>query len=1250
MAHALGGGGGGGRSTGPGTIAGNHEWEQIVELASGRMGDDIEGECEGERAELESGEAVLNVDDSKPLVEGWLAKQTILHSTTNRTPWRNRYFILKRGCIHYYDVIAEDAIHLKDFAVEHESSRLPIKLEGTEKFGYLLTLVFDQPIEGREAAGVKDDMANRMLYLAAESEEEKNNWLDWFVNVALGSESEQRKGWLMVRDKRTRAWKNRYFTLKGKTLHQHHRDQKPFRSQGIFPLAGAEVWSRDGFSFSVKARSGKILNLMADGQDVRDKWLRLILRVIKHYQANELHQTILEKEDYDMLDFTHKVKDWVDTERARVEKRVQDFLASGASCPPTSSPDGKFRILSIDGGGMRGLMNCILLSRLLMVFPDLFEKVNFWVGTSNGGMLAMAFAFGYSPALCRTLLELAGSKVFIKREGYTGVLNRAKFSSQALKILCDEVYGKLTLAQCPSFVLLPSLLLDNHAPDALQRACENRYYHNLPKRKDDRERRRRAVSFNTLRQRQQREQERRKREREAASQQAVPPPSEARPPSPALARKASSDSGRDEDHQHQHQHHHHQHHHHQQQQQEGPPSSPFFEIGSSPVDTSRPRPPPASFGGGGGPEYGEGEGEGDPRVNEMLSETASDLVMRTIAAPTYFPSHQQHVDGGMFAHDPASSALTLAISPYWLNKKLDEVVLLSFGTGKVNHYYEDDSHDWGYMQWVPKLAGVLWDGMIMQSEQMCHELLGDRYFRFNPVLQTEIPLDNPEAVPLLVDIALNIELGPLVAWVNENFYSTAAAKAEMHARGAASASDASSEEASPPAEGARGRVGSAQGRRVAFAASSSSSKAEGENNDASAEGDDHGTNDDDDDDDEAEVEGEGEEGERRRRSRMRQDQEGQVKREREAIEVWERREQEERERRERIERMEREKRERERRDREERERREQAERERVEREQREEREREQQRREAREREARERGDREARERQEAQEREAREEEERRQREVREREERERREREELEAIERRAQQMREIEEIERKAREERERLERARREEEEEAEREGERLLREAEAEEERRQMQEREERRRLREEEEARVAREAEERREREEKLLLEREAEEREAQRRQEEVKNADKQTRPVGGGGGMNFFEHEFTFEEAVLLAEEGAPLPPPGHKKRERTGSAAGSSQQQQQPPPHRRAGSPHTLAPRAAFAPVVVSSPVDDLFSFLTAPAGMGGGKNQDSSAGTTTTTSGGATSAVQDNPAAAAGGKKQPANLDDFFW
>jgi patatin-like phospholipase/acyl hydrolase len=51
----------------------------------------------------------------------------------------------------------------------------------------------------------------------------------------------------------------------------------------------------------------------------------------------------------------------------------------------------------------------------------------------------------------------------------------------------------------------------------------------------------------------------------------------------------------------------------------------------------------------------------EPRLFTNLSaseeeneELASDIVMRTTAAPTYFPSYQSYVDGGMFAHDPAS--------------------------------------------------------------------------------------------------------------------------------------------------------------------------------------------------------------------------------------------------------------------------------------------------------------------------------------------------------------------------------------------------------------------------------------------------------------------------------------------------------------------------------------------------------------------------------------------------------------------
>ncbi len=34
-----------------------------------------------------------------------------------------------------------------------------------------------------------------------------------------------------------------------------------------------------------------------------------------------------------------------------------------------------------------------------------------------------------------------------------------------------------------------------------------------------------------------------------------------------------------------------------------------------------------------------------------------------MAAPTFFPSYQGYIDGGVFAHNPSSSALSLLMGP-----------------------------------------------------------------------------------------------------------------------------------------------------------------------------------------------------------------------------------------------------------------------------------------------------------------------------------------------------------------------------------------------------------------------------------------------------------------------------------------------------------------------------------------------------------------------------------------------------------
>jgi len=86
----------------------------------------------------------------------------------------------------------------------------------------------------------------------------------------------------------------------------------------------------------------------------------------------------------------------------------------------------------------------------------------------------------------------------------------------------------------------------------------------------------------------------------------------------------------------------------------------------------------------------------------------------------------------------------LAISPSHLHQPLEDIVMLSFGTGLLPKSVEGDSLNWGVAQWLPRLTSILWDGMVMKTEQTCSLLLGDRYHRINPVLAEDIPMDDPK--------------------------------------------------------------------------------------------------------------------------------------------------------------------------------------------------------------------------------------------------------------------------------------------------------------------------------------------------------------------------------------------------------------------------------------------------------------------------------------------------------------------------
>jgi hypothetical protein len=112
----------------------------------------------------------------------------------------------------------------------------------------------------------------------------------------------------------------------------------------------------------------------------------------------------------------------------------------------------------------------------------------------------------------------------------------------------------------------------------------------------------------------------------------------------------------------------------------------------------------------------------------------------------------------------------MVMSPKRTHVKPENICLLALGTGRVLHYNSDPNHDWGYVQWVPKLTNAIWDGMIVKSQILCEELLGERYYKVDPVLQEEIPMDDPAQIPVLTEIAKKQDLSGVEQWIQKQIF------------------------------------------------------------------------------------------------------------------------------------------------------------------------------------------------------------------------------------------------------------------------------------------------------------------------------------------------------------------------------------------------------------------------------------------------------------------------------------------------
>lgn len=306
----------------------------------------------------------------------------------------------------------------------------------------------------------------------------------------------------------------------------------------------------------------------------------------------------------------------------------------------------KYRILSLDGGGIRGFITARLLQRLLEQHPGWLQQVDFIAGTSSGDILALALANGKKPEEIAQLYANAGHKIFDDsvwddvRD--VGKLVGAEYSNKALKRELDNVFGGVTLKELEKKVAIPAFDLDNEHTDKAKRTWKPKIFHNF--------------------------------------------------------------SGKDSD--------------------------------------------------------------GDF--------TAAKVAMYTSAAPTFFPSVDGYIDGGVFANNPSVVALAQAIShDNQPTECIDiaDIVLLSVGTGVSLNFIKGKSLDWGYGQWSRPLIDILMDGVAGISDYQCKQLLGNRYQRlqieFGP--NESIKLDDVNKLDRMQHIATEYDLSTTSEWLEQHW-------------------------------------------------------------------------------------------------------------------------------------------------------------------------------------------------------------------------------------------------------------------------------------------------------------------------------------------------------------------------------------------------------------------------------------------------------------------------------------------------
>jgi hypothetical protein len=133
--------------------------------------------------------------------------------------------------------------------------------------------------------------------------------------------------------------------------------------------------------------------------------------------------------------------------------------------------------------------------------------------------------------------------------------------------------------------------------------------------------------------------------------------------------------------------------------------------------------------------------------------------------PGELGSYKGHIDGAFVNHDPTLAAIALAIDD---GIKLENIVVICFGTGFMGDWIASDTSHWGAEQWQhgdgdqrnrtpstlingtdsPVLSAALDGPSTNLAPELSSMMLPGRYAYLNPTLDRYIPEDDTDPADL----------------------------------------------------------------------------------------------------------------------------------------------------------------------------------------------------------------------------------------------------------------------------------------------------------------------------------------------------------------------------------------------------------------------------------------------------------------------------------------------------------------------